>query len=88
MCDYLHQFFIDFTDKSKIRSVLDLFEKSLQLQDNLKLEDTPSPSLILQMPHSSNDGVIHYDAIIPNLTMVIDHLIDKKGKNIHKYISE
>lgn len=76
MCDYLHQFFIDFMDKSKIRSVIELFEKSLLLQDNLKMEDSPSPALILQMPHSEN-GIIHYDAVIPNLTMVIDHLMEQ-----------
>jgi len=76
MCDYLHQFFIDFTDKSKIRTVQSLLEKSLLLQDDLKFEGVPKPALILQMPHS-NDGVIHYDGVIPDLTMQIDHLIGK-----------
>ena len=72
--DYLHQFFIDFTDKLKVRSIKELFEKSLKLQDNLTMDTVPEPGLILQMPHSEN-GVIHYDAVIPNLTMVIDHLL-------------
>lgn len=78
MCDYLHQFFIDFTDKSRIRSIYDLLDKSLKLQDSLKMEDTPEPALILQMPHS-DDGILHYEFVIPNLTMVVDELIDSKN---------
>jgi hypothetical protein len=75
MCDYLHQFFIDFTDNTKIRTVQNLLEKSLTIQDNLKLEGRPSPALILQMRHS-DEGIIHYNAVIPNLTMNIEHLCE------------
>lgn len=75
MCDYIHQFFIDFTDKTKRPSVQQLFERSLSLQDNLKLCGEPSPALLLQMPNS-DDGIIHYEAVIPSRTLNIEKLIE------------
>jgi len=80
MCDYLHQFFIDFTDEQKIRTVQSLLEKSLSIQDDLKLEGKPSPAMILQMRHS-HDGVIHYDAVVPNLTLNMEGLINTSKWN-------
>ncbi|ODM96766.1 Ubiquitin carboxyl-terminal hydrolase CYLD, partial [Orchesella cincta] len=76
MCDYIHQFFIDFTDKARKPTVQQLFERSLSLQDNLKLRGDPSPALLLQMPNSE-DGIIHYDAVVPSLSLDISQLLEK-----------
>ncbi|CAL8095580.1 unnamed protein product [Orchesella dallaii] len=75
MCDYIHQFFIDFTDKARNPTVQQLFERSLSLQDNLKLRGEPSPALLLQMPNSE-DGIIHYDAVVPSLSLDISQLLE------------
>jgi len=39
----------------------------------------PNPALILQMPHSEN-GIIHYEAVVPNLTMSLDKLIEASNR--------
>lgn len=93
MCDYIHQFFIDFTDKEKKPTVHHLLQQSLALQDNLKLRSEPNPALILQMPNS-DDGIIHYEAVLPSVSLNITPLLENATGTVwhahnsnHKYFT-
>lgn len=88
MCDYIHQFFIDFTDKEKKPTVQHLLQQSLALQDNLKLRSEPNPALILQMPNSE-DGIIHYEAVLPSVSLNIAQLLEiSAGVTFYVFISK
>ncbi|ODM99198.1 Ubiquitin carboxyl-terminal hydrolase CYLD [Orchesella cincta] len=75
MSDYLHQLVVDTKDLSKSTTVQHLFETSLQLMDKLKLRTIPTPALIMEMPRS-NDKLVQYKAVIPNLSLHISRVLD------------
>lgn len=73
--DYLHQLVLDIKDLSKSTTMQRMFEKSLESMDNAKLKSTPTPALILEIPRAK-DKLERYEAIIPNLTLNLSHLIE------------
>lgn len=75
MSDFMHQLVVDTKDFSKSTTIQHLFETSLQMMDKLKLRTIPTPALILEMPRS-NDKLMQYKAVIPNLSLTISHIID------------
>lgn len=75
MSDFLHQLVVDTKDLSKSTTVQHLFETSLKMMDKLKLKTVPTPALILEMPRS-NDKLMQYKAVIPNLSLTVSHILD------------
>jgi len=73
--DYLHQLVFDPRDLSKSSTVQQLVETSLEHMDNAKFRTLPTPAFILEIPRA-NDKLIHYEAVVPNLTLVISHLLE------------
>lgn len=76
MSDYLHQLVVDTKDLSRSTTIQHLFQTSLELMDKIKLKTVPTPGLILEMPRS-NDALMQYKAVIPNLSLSLSHLLDE-----------
>lgn len=75
MSDFLHQLVVDPKDLAKSTTVQHLFETSLQMMEKIKLKTVPTPALILEMPRS-NDKLMQYQAVIPNLTLTVSHILE------------
>lgn len=85
MTDYLHQLVISPRDLCKSGTLQQLFESSLEIMDNCKLMTTPSPALIIEIPRA-NDKLVHYEAVIPNLTISLSHLLENGMHTITKML--
>lgn len=75
MTDYLHQLVLNPKDLSKATTLQRLFEASLEQMDDCKLKTIPSPALTIEVPRA-NDKLVHYEAVIPNLTLNVSHLLE------------
>jgi len=73
--DYLHQLVLDPKDLSKSSTIQRMFEKSLESMEGAKLNAVPTPALILEIPRVQ-DKLQRYQAVIPNLTLNLSHLIE------------
>ncbi len=83
--DYMHLMSIDASDPYKVITVQRNLETSFAFNGDIKMGSVPSPAFILGMPRSNRE-LIHYEAVIPNTEIIIEHLL-QDGKNLVKNIA-
>lgn len=76
--DYMHLMSIDAGDPSKVITVQRNLETSFAFNGNIRMANVPNPAFILGMPRSNRE-LIHYEAVIPNTEIGIEHLL-QNGK--------
>lgn len=75
MTDYMHQLVLDPRDLCKSGTVQQLLENSLTIMESSKFKTPPSPALIIEIPRNS-DKLVHYEAVIPNLTINVSQFLE------------